>query len=90
MAMTIKVHEASIPKALDDAMYNAFAESYGIDRAIKLSGDCGEYDVTLYDMEGNRIDAFTSRSFEEASRVFNRLDRLISKKGRAGGYSDSL
>ena len=88
--MTIKVHEASTSKKLDDAMYNAFAEYYGPDRAVKLSGDAGEYTVTLYDLEGNVIGSDTSRDVLTAATLYDRLCKLIDRKTGLQGIPTSF
>lgn len=79
--MTIKVHEAtSYSKALDDAMYNAFAMNIGLGNAVKLSGDCGSYDVTLYDLNGKVLDSETINDVLTAAQVFDGVTRVINRK----------
>lgn len=88
--MTIKVHEASTSTKLDDVMYNAFASYIGPDRAIKLSGDCGEYDVTLYDLEGNVIGSDSTRDVLTAATLYDRLCKLIDRKTGLQGIPTSF
>ena len=84
--MTIKVHEASTSNKL----YNAFASYVGSDRAIKLSGDCGEYDVTLYDLEGNVIGSDSTRDVLTAATLYDRLCKLIDRKTGLQGIPTSF
>lgn len=88
--MTIKIHEASTSNKLDDVMYNAFASYIGPDRAIKLSGDCGEYDVTLYDLEGNVIGSDSTRDVLTAATLYDRLCKLIDRKTGLQGIPTSF
>lgn len=88
--MTIKVHEASTSNKLDDVMYNAFASYIGPDRAIKLSGDCGEYDITLYDLEGNVIGSDSTRDVLTAATLYDRLCKLIDRKTGLQGIPTSF
>lgn len=78
MALKIKVHEAT-SKSLEDALYNAFASEVGSKRCAKLSGDAGKYDVTLYDLEGNRLDTVEYGNVVMAANIYGELCLLLNK-----------